>query len=137
MSNPLADYYKLFNTETDIKNSIYCFRVMFIAFSHALFEDFSPHIDRLNMDGGNRLHVIEINVKGPVLSLFYDPELHRILWTDPIKEEISSVAVDGKNATHQISHLFRSFPRTFLYSCTSLLLCGFQNSLLWYDTIQF
>jgi hypothetical protein len=73
---------------------------MFVAFSHKLFENVGPHIDRLYMDGRGRLHVIEIDLEGPVISLFYDPELHRVLWTDPMKGEISSVAVDGKNVTH-------------------------------------
>jgi hypothetical protein len=72
---------------------------MFIAFTHQFFEDSGPHIDRLNMAGGDRVHIIETNFQGPLTSLFYDPELHRILFTDPTKGEISSVAVDGKNAT--------------------------------------
>jgi hypothetical protein len=51
------------------------------------------------MDGkGNRIHVVETGLLGPDISLFYDEELHRIFWTDPLKEEISSAAVDGKNS---------------------------------------
>jgi hypothetical protein len=79
---------------------------MFIAFSHELHEDVGPHIDRLYMDGKGRIHVVEIDLDGPIISLVYDPELHRVLWTDPAKGQISSVAVDGKSATCQIINFF-------------------------------
>lgn len=71
---------------------------MFVAFSRHSFKGTGPHIDRLNMDGkGSRIHVVESGLGGPDVSLYYDEELHRIFWTDPRKEEISSAAIDGKS----------------------------------------
>jgi hypothetical protein len=71
---------------------------MFIAFSRHLFKSVGPHIDRLNMDGkGKRIHVVETGLAGPDVSVFYDQELHRVFWTDPQNEEISSASVDGKH----------------------------------------
>jgi hypothetical protein len=71
---------------------------MFIAFSGYMFKENEPHIDRLNMDGkGSHIHIVETGLSGPDIFLLYDEELHRIFWTDPHNEEISSATVDGKN----------------------------------------
>jgi hypothetical protein len=93
--------------ETNLNSFMYCFSVMFVAFSRHLVSENGPHIDRLNMDGrGGRTHVVETGLDGPFISLFYDQELHRIFWTDPTNQDISSAAVDGKNTAHQIQNLF-------------------------------
>nr|BAC02725.2 vitellogenin receptor [Periplaneta americana] len=77
--------------------------VMFVAFSRHVIGD-GPHIDRMNMDGrGAHTHVIETSLDGPIISLFYDSDLHRVFWTDPNNEEIGSAAADGMD-----QHVFRS-----------------------------
>ncbi|XP_067000750.2 vitellogenin receptor [Anabrus simplex] len=68
--------------------------VMFIALRKN-YEDDRVHIDRLHMDGTGRTHVIEMILKGPIVSLTYDPQLQRILWCDSGRGTIESTDVDG------------------------------------------
>lgn len=65
---------------------------MFVAFQTSAR---AVHIDRFNMDGKDRRHVIEKRLLGP-LRLVYDYELHRIFWADSSAATIQSTSADGK-----------------------------------------
>jgi hypothetical protein len=67
------------------------------------------------MDGsGVPIHIVEAGLGGADISLFYDQELHRIFWTDPHNEEISSATIDGKRMGLK---LFTTAFRKLIYPC--------------------
>ncbi|XP_034252136.1 vitellogenin receptor [Thrips palmi] len=92
--------------------------VMFVAFS----SDSGVHIDRFNMDGTGRTHVIEAGVEGPHVSLWYDHELDRIFWTDNGLGMIDSTSVEGTDR-----HAFRGLA-TSVNDVTSI-----STDVFWVD----
>ncbi|PSN38293.1 hypothetical protein C0J52_19350 [Blattella germanica] len=70
--------------------------IMFIAMSrHLTSSENGPHIDRMTMDGREHFHIVESGLDGPIISLHYDKELHRVFWTDPNEGQIGSAAANG------------------------------------------
>lgn len=57
--------------------------------------DGSYHIDKLNMDGTGRIHLVEHSLVGPI-SLHYNQDVNRIFWADGKSKKIESVNVHGK-----------------------------------------
>lgn len=67
---------------------------MYTAFVGGL-NNAGPHIDAILMDGSDIVHISEKGLEGPVVSLWYDYDLHRIFWSDSGSREIRSIAADG------------------------------------------
>ncbi|XP_022903502.2 vitellogenin receptor [Onthophagus taurus] len=92
------------------------------------------HIDRFRVDGTSRIHIAEENIKGTI-SLYYDQDFHRILWTDFTRGTIDSIGVDGENR-HTLLFL-----TTYPVGITSLARDLFwtndgSSDLMWVDKLK-
>lgn len=107
-----------------------CYSVMFIAFKKT-GKSSGYHIDRFEMDGTGRTHIIEQGLIGPI-ALFYEFGLHRVFWADAGSGLIETVSVEGDGR-----HGFRSL-RTSPVSLASLSQDLFwanemSTTLIWTD----
>ncbi|KAK5648323.1 hypothetical protein RI129_003215 [Pyrocoelia pectoralis] len=105
--------------------------VMFVAFQRP---NQLAHIDRMNMDGTNRVHVIEEHLMGPI-RLLYDATLNRIFWADFGTGIMESTSVEGDDR-----HGFQSphQPITALTSLNKNIFWSINNSkkLFWADKMN-
>lgn len=67
-------------------------RYMFIALSGPS----GTRIDRFNMNGLDRMHLVDDKLIGPGIGLTYDHTLNQLFWTDAGSGLIERVDVDGK-----------------------------------------
>ena len=58
-----------------------------------------PHVDRFLLDGSNRTHLIETEIRDP-MSLSVDPDNRRLYWTDHGRSNIESIGYDGEERRH-------------------------------------
>ncbi|KAK4884699.1 hypothetical protein RN001_000970 [Aquatica leii] len=65
--------------------------VMFVAFQKP---NQLAHIDRMNMDGSHRIHIVEKQLMGPI-HLLHDATLNRMFWADTGNGIIESTSIEG------------------------------------------
>ena len=77
--------------------SITCITFPYFSALFVAFYGENLHIDRFPMNGvvGDRTHFVETNLFGPHFSMMYDPELHRLFWSDSGTRVIESSSMDG------------------------------------------
>uniref|UniRef100_A0A1Y1N8E6 Vitellogenin receptor n=1 Tax=Photinus pyralis TaxID=7054 RepID=A0A1Y1N8E6_PHOPY len=105
--------------------------VMFVAFQHP---NHLAHIDRMNMDGTNRVHIQEEHLMGPI-NLLYDATLNRIFWADSGNGVMESTSVEGDDrhgfqSPHQPIITFASLNKNIFWTTEN------SRKLFWADKMN-